>query len=138
MNVRLALYLLACFFIRDRFNFGQMRFCIKIKFLLFIGVHHELLEFLRNAIKHFMRNMILTKRERNGQVAILALVFNAFIHHAGKIKVAVQYNAMIQFITGELTARLCSFFQIFLNTSVIASNSYQHDPPQLKASLEST
>lgn len=136
MNVRLALYLLACSFIRERFYFGQMRFCIKVEFLLLIGVHHELLEFLRNVIKHFMRNMILTKREGNGQVAILAFVFNAFVHHAGQVKVTVENNAMIEFITGKFTARLCPFFQIFLNTSVVASNSYQHGPPQLKASPE--
>ncbi|KPX03835.1 hypothetical protein [Pseudomonas savastanoi] len=136
MNVRLALYLLACFFIRERFNFGQMRFCIKVELLLFIGVHHELLEFLRDIIKHLMRNMILTKREGNGQVAILAFVFNAFVHHAGQVKVAVENNAMIEFITGKFTTRLCPFFQIFLNTSVVASNSYQHGPPQLKASPE--
>ncbi len=115
-----------------------MRFSIKIELLLFIGVHHELLEFLRNVIKHFMRNMILTKREGNGQVAILALVFNAFVHHAGQVKVAVENNAMIQFITGKFTARLCPFFQILLYTSVVTSNSYQHGPPQLKASPEST
>ncbi len=138
MNVWLALYWLACSFISDRFYFGQMRFCVKIKFLLFIGVQHELLEFLRNAIKHFMRNMILTKRKSNCQVAILALVFNAFVHHAGKVKVAVQNNAMVKLITGKFTARLCPFLQILLYTSVVTSNSYQHGPPQIEASPEST
>lgn len=136
MNMRFAIYRLACFFVRNRFDFWQMRFSIKIKLFLFIGIHHKLLEFLRNAIKHFMRNMILTEREGNGQVAILAFVFDAFVHHSGKVKVAVQNNAMIEFITGKFTARLCPFFQIFLNTSVVASNSYQHGPPQLKASPE--
>ncbi|RMQ52377.1 hypothetical protein ALQ01_200021 [Pseudomonas savastanoi pv. glycinea] len=138
MNVRLALYLLACFFICERFYFGQMSLCVKIKFLLFISAHHELLKFLRNAIKHIVRNIIFTKREGNGQVAILAFIFNAFVHHAGQVKIAVENNAMIKFISGKFTARLCPFLQILLNTSVVASNSYQHGPPQLKASLEST
>ncbi|KPY88579.1 hypothetical protein ALP50_200221 [Pseudomonas syringae pv. spinaceae] len=138
MNMWFAIYGFACFFVRNRFDFWQMRFGVKIELILFIGVHHELLEFLRNAVKHCMRNMIFAKREGNSQVAILALVFNAFVHHTGQVKVAVQNNAMIEFITGKFTARLCPFFQILLNTRVVASNSYQHGPPQLKASPEST
>ncbi|HBP4890437.1 TPA: hypothetical protein L5621_006269 [Pseudomonas aeruginosa] len=123
-------------FILDLLHPGQMSFGIKIKLIAFIGIHHELLEFIGNRRQLFIGNLIFSEREREGEIAVLPIILNRLVNFFGKAQVAVKDYPLVQFVPCVLAPGFLSLFKIFFCTVVIAANPNQHHPLPTKADHE--